>query len=56
MVVQKFGGTSVADTPAIRVYGTDSAGPKTFLGTAHITAGELIPSRLLSPTELQALA
>ena len=41
------------DAPAIRVY---SATPRTFLGTAHISAGELIPSRLLSPTELQALA
>lgn len=45
-----------SDTPAIRVYSTASDRPKTFLGTAHITAGELIPSRLLSPTELQALA
>jgi tRNA pseudouridine55 synthase len=43
----------ISDAPAIRVY---NAVPKTFLGTAHITAGELIPSRLLSPTELQALA
>ncbi|HLL19769.1 MAG TPA: tRNA pseudouridine(55) synthase TruB [Rubrivivax sp.] len=42
-----------SDTPAIRVY---SAAPRTFLGTAQISAGELIPSRLLSPTELQALA
>lgn len=44
------------DAPAIRVYSTGSETPKTFLGTAHITAGELIPSRLLSPIELQALA
>jgi tRNA pseudouridine55 synthase len=42
-----------SDAPAIRVYSTT---PRAFLGTAHIFAGELIPSRLLSPTELQALA
>ncbi|HLL12501.1 MAG TPA: tRNA pseudouridine(55) synthase TruB, partial [Rubrivivax sp.] len=42
-----------SDAPAIRVYSTT---PRAFLGTAHISAGELIPSRLLSPTELQALA
>jgi tRNA pseudouridine55 synthase len=42
-----------ATRPAIRVY---SATPRTFLGTAPLSAGELIPSRLLSPTELQALA
>ena len=33
----------------VKVYGaTDSA----FLGTAHITAGELIPTRLLSPLDI----
>ncbi|HZF80783.1 MAG TPA: tRNA pseudouridine(55) synthase TruB [Rubrivivax sp.] len=42
-----------SDAPAIRVYSTT---PRAFLGTAHISAGELIPSRLLSPTELQATA
>jgi tRNA pseudouridine55 synthase len=41
------------DSPAVRVYGPE---PRAFLGTAHITAGELIADRLLSPTEVQALA
>ncbi len=42
-----------ADAPAVRVY---QQAPRAFLGTAHITAGELIPSRLLSPIEIQATA
>jgi len=29
-------------------------GAQAFLGTAHITAGELIADRLLSPFEVQA--
>jgi tRNA pseudouridine55 synthase len=41
-----------ADADAVRVYGTQ---PRAFLGTAHITAGELIADRLLSPLEIQAL-
>ena len=41
-----------ANTPCIRVYGPE---PRAFLGTAHITAGELIADRLLSPLEVQAL-
>ena len=52
---------TVADTPAVRVYGP-AAHPQpqgheahAFLGTAHITAGELIADRLLSPLEVQAL-
>lgn len=40
------------DSPAVRVYGPD---PAAFLGSAHITAGELIADRLLSPVEVQAL-
>jgi len=40
------------DTPAVRVYGP---GLSEFLGSAHIVAGELIPDRLLSPIEVQAL-
>ncbi len=32
---------------------TGAAAPRAFLGTAHITAGELIPNRLLSPLEVQ---
>ena len=47
-----------ADAPAVRVYGPPLPGspagaPEVFLGAALITAGELIPSRLLSPAELQ---
>ena len=40
------------DAPAVRVYGPE---PAAFLGSAHITAGELIADRLLSPVEVQAL-
>jgi tRNA pseudouridine55 synthase len=40
------------DAPAVRVYGPE---PAAFLGSAHITAGELIADRLLSPNEVQAL-
>lgn len=40
------------DSPAVRVYGPE---PAAFLGSAHITAGELIADRLLSPAEVQAL-
>ena len=40
------------DAPTLRVYGPD---PCAFLGSAHITAGELIPDRLLSPAEVQSL-
>jgi tRNA pseudouridine55 synthase len=42
---------ALADAPAVRVYGPQ---PNAFLGTAHITAGELIADRLLSPLEVQA--
>ncbi len=41
-----------ADSPRVRVYGPQ---PRAFLGSAHITAGELIADRLLSPLEVQAL-
>ena len=44
--------TSLSDTANVRVYGPE---PKAFLGGAHITAGELISTRLLSPVEVQAL-
>ena len=43
---------SLADAPALRVYGPE---PGAFLGSAHVTAGELIADRLLSPAEVQAL-
>lgn len=41
----------LGDHPAVRVY---AAAPRAFLGSAHITAGELIADRLLSPLEVQA--
>jgi tRNA pseudouridine55 synthase len=44
---------SLADAPAVRVYATQ---PRAFLGSAHITGGELIADRLLSPLEVQAQA
>ena len=40
------------DCRAIRVYGPEA---RALLGSAHITAGELIPDRLLSPVELESL-
>jgi len=40
---------ALADAPAVRVY---AAHPRAFLGSAHITAGELIADRLLSPLEV----
>jgi tRNA pseudouridine55 synthase len=42
---------SLADSPAVRVYGEE---PRAFLGSAHITGGELIADRLLSPLEVRA--
>ncbi len=45
---------ALADQPAVRVFGPGPRSPGAFLGTAHITAGELIPDRLLSPLEIQA--
>jgi tRNA pseudouridine55 synthase len=48
------------DAPQVRVYGpnpTAASGqlPRVLLGSAHIKAGELIPTRLLSPAEVQGL-
>jgi tRNA pseudouridine55 synthase len=40
------------DAPLVQVFGAD---PIAFLGSAHITADELIPQRLLSPIEVQAI-
>jgi tRNA pseudouridine55 synthase len=51
----------LADAPKVRVYGPDpQACPgdperSVFLGGGHITAGELISTRLLSPVEVQGL-
>jgi tRNA pseudouridine55 synthase len=42
---------AASDLPAVRVYGPQ---PGAFLGSAHITAGELIADRLLSPLEVQS--
>lgn len=42
----------LADAPNVRVYGPQ---PRAFLGSGHISAGELISSRLLSPVEVQGL-
>ena len=46
---------ALADADAVRVYraATDTHHSPAFLGTAHITAGELIADRLLSPIEVQ---
>ena len=47
---------AAADAPAVRVYRRPPEppdAPRAFLGTAHITAGELIADRLLSPIEVQ---
>jgi tRNA pseudouridine55 synthase len=44
---------ALADQPAVKVYGPGRHEHGAFLGTAHITAGELIPDRLLSPLEVQ---
>ena len=42
---------ALADSSAVRVYAEQ---PRAFLGSAHITAGELIADRLLSPLEVQS--
>ena len=41
-----------ADAPQVAVFGEQ---PRALLGTAHVKAGELIPSRLLSPAEIQQI-
>ncbi|TAK76626.1 MAG: tRNA pseudouridine(55) synthase TruB [Aquabacterium sp.] len=43
---------NLPDTPLVRVFGPQ---PRAFLGSAHVCAGELIPNRLLSPPEVEAL-
>ena len=51
---------ALADAAAVRVYGPPPAGTaaphpaRAFLGSPHITAGELIADRLLSPQEVRA--
>lgn len=44
---------NLADAPNVRVYGPPA---HTFLGSGHVTAGELISTRLLSPIEVSALS
>jgi tRNA pseudouridine55 synthase len=46
---------ALADAPAVRVYGPARTPSRAFLGSAHITAGELIADRLLSPIEVPGL-
>lgn len=50
---------SLADAPVVRVYGpalqAGDEAPEAFLGSAHVKAGELISTRLLSPQEVQGL-
>ena len=41
-----------ADCNQVAVYGQE---PHSLLGTAHVKAGELIPTRLLSPLEIKSL-
>jgi tRNA pseudouridine55 synthase len=44
--------TALPPAARVRAFGPE---PHAFLGSARITAGELIPERLLSPVELQTL-
>jgi len=41
-----------ADATEVAVFGSE---PHAFLGTAHVTANELIPGRLLNPIEIQQI-
>jgi tRNA pseudouridine55 synthase len=52
--------TALKDAPQVRVYGpvpsaSLPADKRVLLGSAHVKAGELIPTRLLSPLEVQGL-
>ncbi len=52
--------TALKDAPQVRVYGpAPSSGlpadQRVLLGSAHVKAGELIPTRLLSPLEVQGM-
>ena len=44
--------TTLPDTAQVAVFGSI---PRVLLGTAHIQAGELVPSRLLNPLEIQQM-
>lgn len=41
-----------SDAPNVAVY---AEAPRTLLGSGHVTAGELIPKRLLSPIEIEQM-
>ena len=43
---------ALADLPQVRVYGQM---PRAFLGSGHVTGGELIADRLLSPAEIASM-
>jgi tRNA pseudouridine55 synthase len=52
--------THLADAPQVRVYGPhtepdSSPANRVLLGSAHIKGGELIPTRLLSPAEVEGM-
>ena len=52
--------TSLADAPQVRVYGPhpepgSHPDRRVLLGSAHIKGGELIPTRLLSPAEVEGM-
>ena len=52
--------TSLADAPQVRVYGPhpepgSNPDRRVLLGSAHIKGGELIPTRLLSPAEVEGM-
>jgi tRNA pseudouridine55 synthase len=52
--------TQLPDADQVAVYGdaplaADGRGARTLLGAAHIKAGELIPTRLLSPIEIDQI-
>lgn len=44
--------TALPDATEVAVYGQQ---PRSLLGTAHIVGGELVPTRLLNPLEIQQL-
>ncbi len=44
--------TELADDPEVAVFGP---APNSLLGTAHIAGGELVPTRLLNPLEIQQI-
>lgn len=50
---------TLGNAALVRVYGplpgTEDVGRKVLLGSAHVQSGELIPTRLLSPLEVQGL-